>query len=118
MGVFAPSPLYYTDMAKVWPDWHDYYDFDEYMVERFAPEAPGLYLIRLKDREWEESILLLDSSDNLKEALLSVLKAPDGAVKLALERGELLEFRFFKAVEHEKIKHDILENLRSLRDTE
>jgi len=105
-------------MAKVWPDWHDRYDFDEYMVERFAPEAPGLYLIRVKDREWDESLLLIDSSDNIKYALLRILRSPDGPVKAAISNGDILEFRFFKAVEHEKLKHDILENLGYSGDAE
>lgn len=98
-------------MAKVWPDWHDKYDLDEYMVERFAPESPGLYMVRIKDEEWDRSILLLDSADNIKEALLQVLRSPEGPVRAALMRGEILEFRFFRAVEHEKLKHDILESL-------
>ncbi|NPB04620.1 MAG: hypothetical protein GXO39_09485 [Thermotogae bacterium] len=104
-------------MAKVWPNWHDHYDFDEYMVERFAPTSPGLYMIRMKDREWYESILVLDGAPNIKEALLKHLSHPKGTLKTALERGEILEFRFFRAKEYEKLRDDVLENLRDLRNT-
>ncbi|NPA80207.1 MAG: hypothetical protein GXO29_04060 [Thermotogae bacterium] len=103
-------------MAKIWPDWHDVYDFDEYMVERFAPESPGVFLVRIRERDWYDSILLIDSSDNIKEALLRLLRQPEGEVQKALNRGEILEFRFFRAVEHEKLKYDILENFRRLGD--
>ncbi len=101
-------------MKKAWPKWHDVYDFDEYAVERFAPESPGLFLIRRKGDDWESSILLLDSSDNIKEALLKILENPPAEVENALTRGEILEYRFFRAVEHEKLKHDILEDLRRI----
>ncbi len=54
-------------MSKVWPDWHDRYDFDEFCILRFAPEEPGVFIIRLKDGEdWIDSILHIDAAYNIK----------------------------------------------------
>ncbi len=105
-------------MSKVWPDWHDRYDFDEFNVLRFAPEEPGVFMIRRKFYEdYLSSIILIDASENLKGRLLEEWENPSGKVKEYLERGEILEFSFLRTLDPYTIRDGILEDLRNLGNT-
>ncbi len=102
-------------MSKVWPDWHDKYDFDEFNILRFAPDEPGVFLIRRKYYEdYIKSILLIDASENLKERLLEEWENPSGRVREYLEMGEILEFSFLKTLDPFTIRDGILESLGNI----
>ncbi len=105
-------------MSKVWPDWHDKYDFDEFNILRFAPNEPGVFLIRRKYYEdYIKSILLIDASENLKERLLEEWENPSEKVRKYLEMGEILEFSFLKTLDPFTIRDGILENLRDIANS-
>jgi len=98
----------------MWPDWHDVYDFDEFSILKFAPEEPGVFLIRRKFQK--DFIILIDAAENLKEKLLDYLVNPPDELEKHIYKGEILEFAFLRTLDPYTVKDGILEDLKRIRN--
>ncbi|MEO0149977.1 MAG: hypothetical protein ABIL23_06120 [candidate division WOR-3 bacterium] len=104
-------------MSKVWPDWHDRYDFDEFAILKFVPEEPGVFLIRRKFYDdYMNYIIMIDAAENLRKRLLEYINDPPEEIRQYLNKGEILEFAFLRTLDPYTIKHGIVEDLRRLRN--
>ncbi len=100
---------------KMWPDWHDVYDFDEFSILKFVPEEPGVFIIRRKFQK--DLIVLIDAAENLKEKLLDCLVNPPDELAKHIYKGEILEFAFLRTLDPYTVKDGILEDFKHLRNS-
>ncbi len=95
-----------------WPDWHNKYPFNDFYINKFVSDEPGVFCIFNYDND---EIIYFGFSENLKLGLLKLYQMPNNCIKEVLKSGYRLGFSYFKALNPKKFYEQVLESYNKLQ---
>ncbi len=93
-----------------WPNWQHRHQFNDYYINRFAPEEGGVFYIFVENPDYDTctDILYVGYSDNIKGALLKLYEGSDRCVHANLKDGIRLMFSYMKAANPERFFNQVM----------
>ncbi len=94
-----------------WPNWHKSYPFNDFYINKFSTNEPGVfYIFKYENNE----IIFIGYAQNLKAQLLKVYEGSVDSLNEVINKGERLGFSFFKAQNPERFYYQVLESFNKL----
>lgn len=94
-----------------WPNWHKKYPFNDFYINKFSPNAPGVfYIYKIENNE----IVYFGYSENIRDELLRVYEGKVDCINEIINSGERLGFSYFKAEHPKRFYYQVLESFNKL----
>ncbi|GEM_PF-1632556 len=101
-----------------WPDWQHRHQFNDFYINRFAPEGGGVFYIFVDNPHYDTctDIIYVGYSDNIRRALLELYNGADRCVDANLKDGVRLMFSYMKAANPERFFNQVMTSYYSRCD--
>jgi hypothetical protein len=90
-----------------WPNWHNKYPFNDFYINKFVSNEPGVFYIFNYDNG---EIIYFGFAENLKFELLKLYEMPSSCILDFLKSGCRLGFSYFKALNPKRFYNQVLES--------